>query len=134
VSLKLFRITLVAIAAWITAPVISANLTVGANIGNMPWEFQDSSSDYVGFEIDLAKEIEKRLGLSVKIVNIPFNVLFPAVKSGRIDIAISSITITDKRLRSVAFAQPYYDSAQSLTVLTRNSAKTLNDMSDEIIG
>ena len=132
--MKLFRIILVAIAASLTTQANSADLTVGANIGNVPWEFQDSSGDYVGFEIDLAKEIGKRLGLSVEIVNIPFNGLFPAVQSGRIDIAISSITITDKRLRSVAFAQPYFDSAQSLTVLARNPAKTLSDMNDRIIG
>jgi polar amino acid transport system substrate-binding protein len=132
--LKFFRLVLIACACWLGPQANSADLTVGANIGNVPWEFQDSSGDYVGFEIDLAKEIAKRLGLSVEIVNIPFNGLFPAVQSGRIDIAISSITITDKRLRSVAFAQPYYDSAQSLTVLTRNSAKTLSDMSDKVIG
>lgn len=132
--MNLVRITLVAIATLAAMPANSADLTVGANIGNVPWEFQDASGEFVGFEIDLAKEIGARLGLSVEIVNIPFNGLFPAVQSGRIDIAVSSITITDKRLRSVAFAQPYYDSAQSLTVLNRSSAKTLSDMSDKIIG
>lgn len=132
--MKLFRIILVAISFWLVASANSADLTVGANIGNVPWEFQDAEGDFVGFEIDLAKEIGKRLGLSVEIVNIPFNGLFPAVQSGRIDIAVSSITITDKRLRSVAFAQPYYDSAQSLTVLTRSSAQALSDMSEKIIG
>lgn len=112
----------------------AADLTVGANIGNVPWEFQDASGDFVGFEIDLAKEIGARLGMSVEVVNIPFNGLFSAVQSGRIDIALSSITITDKRLRSVAFAQAYYDSAQSLTVLTRNDASSLEDMRGKIIG
>ena len=52
----------------------------------------------------------------VEIVNIPFNGLFAAVQSGQIDMAVSSITITKKRLESVSFAQPYYDSDQSLTV------------------
>jgi len=112
----------------------AADLTVGANIGNVPWEFQDASGEFVGFEIDLAKEIGARLGKSVEIVNIPFNGLFSAVQSGRIDIALSSITITDKRLRSVSFAQPYYDSAQSLTVLSRSDAAGLDDMKDKIIG
>ncbi|MGI9262609.1 MAG: ABC transporter substrate-binding protein [Woeseiaceae bacterium] len=113
---------------------LAADLTVGANIGNVPWEFQDASGEFVGFEIDLAKEVGARLGKSVEIVNIPFNGLFSAVQSGRIDIALSSITVTDKRLRSVSFAQPYYDSAQSLTVLSRNPAEGLDDMQDKIIG
>ena len=106
----------------------AADLVVGANIGNVPWEFQDASGDFVGFEIDLAREVGARLGRPVEVVNIPFNGLFPAVQSGRIDIALSSITITEKRLNSVSFAQPYYDSAQSLTVLSRNSAGSLDDM------
>lgn len=74
------------------------------------------------------------MGKSIEIVNIPFNGLFSAVQSGRINIAISSITITEKRLRSVSFAQPYYDSAQSLTVLARNSAAGLEDMQGKVIG
>lgn len=113
---------------------IGAELMVGANIGNVPWEFQDSHGDFVGFEIDLATEIGERLGREVEVVNIPFNGLFSAVQSGRIDIAVSSITITEKRLRSVAFAQPYYDSAQSLTVSSSSAANALGDMKNKVIG
>ena len=94
----------------------AADLTVGANIGNVPWEFQDEGGNIVGFEIDLASEVASRLGKSIAFENIPFNGLFSAVQSGRIDMAVSSITITEKRLESVSFAQPYYDSDQSLTV------------------
>jgi len=112
----------------------AADLVVGANVGNVPWEFQDASGDFVGFELDLVREVSRRLDKSVEIVNIPFNGLFSAVQSGRIDIALSSITITEKRLGSVAFAQPYYDSAQSLTVSARSSAEGLSDMRDKVIG
>ncbi len=112
----------------------AADLSAGANIGNVPWEFQDAQGDFVGFEIDLVNEVAARLGKTVEIVNIPFNGLFSAVQSGRIDIAISSITITEKRLGSVAFAQPYYDSAQSLTVGAKNPASSLVDMRGKVIG
>lgn len=112
----------------------AADITVGANIGNVPWEFQNAEGQFVGFELDLVHEVGSRLNKTVEIVNIPFNGLFSAVQSGRIDIAVSSITITEKRLASVAFAQPYYDSAQSLTVSARNSAVGLDDMRDKVIG
>ncbi len=121
------------LASW-SANTVADDLVVGANIGNVPWEFQDASGKFVGFEIDLVKEVGKRLDRPVEVVNIPFNGLFPAVQSGRIDIALSSITITDKRLRSVSFAQPYYDSAQSLTVLSRSPAEGLGDMDGKVIG
>lgn len=112
----------------------AADLTVGANIGNVPWEFQDESGAFVGFEVDLANEIGKRLGREVKIENIPFNGLFSAVQSGRIDMAMSSITITQKRLESVSFAQPYYDSDQSLTVMAASGIKGLADMKGKVVG
>ena len=105
------------LAASAALPAAAADWVVGANIGNVPWEFQDASGKFVGFEIDRVNEVAKRAGKTVQLENIPFNGLFPAVQSGRIQIAISSITITPKRLESLAFAQPYYDSDQSLSVL-----------------
>ncbi|SES33779.1 amino acid ABC transporter substrate-binding protein, PAAT family [Tranquillimonas rosea] len=110
------------------------SLTVGANIGNVPWEFQNDAGEYVGFEIDLVSEVAGRLGIpQVEVVNIPFNGLFSAVQSGRIDVATSSITITDERLESVSFAQPYYDSDQSLTVATGGPA-SLDEMDGKVVG
>ena len=118
----------------LVATVQADELVVGANIGNVPWEFADRGGEFVGFEIDLVTEVARRLGHTVDVVNIPFNGLFSAVQSGRIDVALSSMTITEKRLASVAFAQPYYDSAQSLTVLSSSDATGLGDMRGAIIG
>jgi polar amino acid transport system substrate-binding protein len=112
----------------------AAEFRVGANIGNVPWEFQDASGAAVGFEIDLVNEIGKRLGLTVSIVNIPFAGLFAAVESGQIDAAVSSITITRRRLESVGFAQPYYDSDQSLAVRADSGLKSLHDLSGKTVG
>jgi polar amino acid transport system substrate-binding protein len=106
----------------------AAEMKVGANIGNVPWEFQDAKGEMVGFEIDLMKEVGKRLGTDVSFVNIPFTGLFAAVQSGQIDAAVSSITITPKRLASVSFAQPYYDSDQSLTVKADSGITGLKGM------
>jgi len=112
----------------------AADIKVGANIGNVPWEFQDETGKTVGFEVDLMNEVGKRLGSGVEFVNIPFNGLFAAVQSGQIDAAVSSITITPKRLESVSFAQPYYDSDQSLAVLKKSGLKTLDEMGGKTIG
>jgi polar amino acid transport system substrate-binding protein len=112
----------------------AADLKVGANVGNVPWEFQDKDGNIVGFEVDLVNAIGERLGHTVEFVNIPFNGLFAAVQSGRIDAAVSSITITDKRLESVSFAQPYYDSDQSLTVNAGGGVKSLDDLAGKVVG
>jgi polar amino acid transport system substrate-binding protein len=111
----------------------AAELKVGANIGNVPWEFQDASGEFVGFEIDLVNEVARRMGDTVAIENVPFQGLFAAVQSGRIDMAVSSITITDKRLASVSFAQPYYDSDQSLTVTAASGITGLDGMKGKVV-
>src|SRR5919112_4324433 len=130
--------TAAVVAATIVMGTASASaqapLKVGANVGNVPWEFQNEKGEIVGFEIDLMNEVGKRLNQRVEFVNIPFQGLFAAVQSGQIDAAVSSITITKKRLESVSFAQPYYDSDQSLTVTKASGIKNLEGMAGKTIG
>ena len=116
------------------ATAAADTIKVGANVGNVPWEFQDASGTIVGFEVDLMKEVGKRLGSEIEFVNIPFAGLFAAVQSGQIDAAVSSITITKKRLESVSFAQPYYDSDQSLTVKADSGIEGLAGMAGKTVG
>jgi polar amino acid transport system substrate-binding protein len=123
-----------ALASLASSNAFAEEIKVGANIGNVPWEFQDGSGKNVGFEIDLMTEVGKRLGMDVTFVNIPFAGLFAAVQSGQIDAAVSSITITKKRLESVSFAQPYYDSDQSLTVKTDSGITGLAGMAGKTVG
>ena len=122
------------LASHVSSPASAEPLKVGANIGNVPWEFQDASGKFVGFEIDLMNEVGKRLGMEVTFTNIPFAGLFAAVQSGQIDAAVSSITITPKRLLSVSFAQPYYDSDQSLTVKSDGGITNLAGMAGKTVG
>jgi polar amino acid transport system substrate-binding protein len=116
-------------------PAFAEMLSVGANVGNVPWEFQDEKGETVGFEVELATEVAKRIGFEgVEIENIPFNGLFSAVQSGRIQAAISSITITAERLKSVSFAQPYYDSDQSLSALASSEVKGTTTLKGKVVG
>ena len=136
---RIFTITLLALLSQLGTIAAYAQtdeqspIIVGANIGNVPWEFQDITGAFVGFEVDLVTEIGARLDRQVEIINVPFNGLFAAVQSGRIDIAISSIGITDKRLESVSFTQPYYDSDQSLTTVIGSGITGLSDLREQIV-
>ena len=112
----------------------AAELVVGANVGNVPWEFQDESGKFVGFEVELVQKAAEGLGMTVQFENIPFNGLFPAVQSQRVAAAISSITITPARLQSLSFTQPYYDSDQSVAVLVRANLTGLAEMKGKAIG
>jgi len=108
-------------------------LKVGLNVGNVPWEYEDEQGNLVGFEVDLVNLVSDRLGRPVEFVDMPFTELFPAVLSGRVDLAMASITITRERMETVDFAQPYYDSDQSLTVLAESAIASLSDMRGKVV-
>lgn len=109
-------------------------LRVGAFAANPPWEFRQESGEIVGFEVDLVRDVARRLGREATFVNMQFQGLFPAVSSGQVDMAISSVTITPERLKSLSFAQPYYDSDQALAVRAGAALRSLENMRRKVVG
>src|SRR3954453_19509551 len=117
-KLKLIAAALLAAATGLGAggasQAFADTLTVGAYPANPPWENKKEDGSFEGFEVDLVNEAAKRIGAAVNIQDLGFQALFAATSSGRIDMAISSITITDERLKNQAFTQGYYDSDMAL--------------------
>ena len=69
-------------------------LNVGAYPTNPPFEYKNESGTFEGFEVDIVNEAAKRIGMTTDIADLGFQALFAATSSKRIDVAISSITIT----------------------------------------
>ena len=109
-------------------------LTVGAYPSNPPWEFKNADGQFEGFEVDMVKDIGKRLGLDVDISDLGFSALFAATSSKRIDLAISTITITKERLKSQSFTQGFYDSDGALATRVDSKIKGLADTKGATIG
>ena len=74
----------------------------------------DKGKDAVGFDIDLAKAMAQSMGVELEIKVIAFDKLIPALKSGKVDVIISNMTITPKRNTQVAFVGPYLISGKCL--------------------
>lgn len=129
---KFFAAVCAAVLATGSFAVSAADaLRVGTHPTFAPFEFMESASrQYVGFDMDLIREIGKRAGLEVDIVNMGFDGLIPALMTGTIDIAVSGITITDERKKRVDFCEPYYEAGQSLMVRTEDldKYKTAKDL------
>lgn len=123
-----------AIAVGFSLPAAAETWTVGAYPANPPWENKKEDGSFEGFEVDLVKEIAKRLGADVEFQDLGFQALFAATSSGRIDMAISSITITNERLQNQAFTQGYYDSDLALVSRTDSDVTGLDSMKDKPIG
>lgn len=108
-------------------------LTVGAYPANPPWEFKNEQDEFEGFEVDMIREIADRLGMELEISDMGFQALFAATSSGRIDLAISTITITNERLENQSFTQGYYDADLSL-VTRQGRLEGLDEMQGQPIG
>ena len=109
-------------------------LTVGAYPANPPWEVKKEDGSFEGFEVDLINEIAKRFGDDVNFQDLGFQALFAASASHRIDMAISTISITNDRLKNQDFTQGYYDSDLALVTQVGSDVKSLDDMKGKPVG
>ena len=99
-------------------------LKVGMNPDFAPFEFIDKDGKITGFDVDLIQAIGKQMGAEVKIQNMSFDGLVPALKTGNLDVAISGMTITDERKKSISFSDPYYQSGLIVLVNKDNNSIT----------
>lgn len=88
-------------------PATDRPLRVGMELAYPPFEMTDTEGTPTGFSVDLAHALASHLGRDVEIRNTPFDGLIPALKTGSIDLIISSMTATDERARSIDFSTPY---------------------------
>jgi len=109
-------------------------LTVGVYPANPPWEVKQPDGSFEGFEVDLVNAIAEKLGVDVEFQDTGFQALFAATSSGRIDMAISSITITNDRLQNQDFTQGYYDADLALGMKEGTGVSTLADLEGKAVG
>jgi ABC-type amino acid transport substrate-binding protein len=108
-------------------------LTVGTDTPYPPFEFGDPP-DYEGFDIDVINAIAEDQGLSVAMVDAPFDVIL-AGQEGRFDLSIAATTITPARENRVDFSDPYFESEQSLLVRTDSDIASIDDITaDTVVG
>lgn len=88
-----------------------------------PFEYIENG-EIVGFDIELMKEIGKVLGKDVEIKNISFDGLLPALQTGKLDVVIAGMTVTEERQKHVNFSEPYYTSKQLIIVSKDNQTIT----------
>ena len=135
VSRRLFLSVVAAVGFSASAGFASAEaLKVGAYPSNPPFETKTDAGTFEGFEVDIVNEEAKRMGMTVEISDFDFPALFSATSSKRIDVAISTITITKERLGSQSFTQPYYDSAMGIATKKDSAVAGTADLKGKIVG
>jgi polar amino acid transport system substrate-binding protein len=103
-------------------------LRVGMDLSYPPFETIGRDGQPAGISVDLARALSAELGRPLVIENIPFTGLIPALKSGKIDLILSSMTATPERAKAVAFSDPYLTTGLALLVPASNIATGLADL------
>jgi polar amino acid transport system substrate-binding protein len=99
-------------------------LTVGMEIGYPPMEYYDADGKTpIGFDVSLAKELARRMGLQAKFVDTAWDGIFAGVDTEKYDCIISSVTVTDARVAAHNFTRPYIGNAQAMVLLKGSSIK-----------
>ena len=108
-------------------------LTVVAELGFAPFEYMDEKTgEPVGFDVDVINAVAEKMGLTASYLpNQKFDTLVPIIKQG----GKAAVTITDERMESVDFSEPYLDSNQAIVVAKGSSEteETLNDASKQVV-
>ncbi len=102
-------------------------LKVGMELAYPPFEMSNKDGVPTGVSVDLAYALGKALGKEVKIENIAWDGLIPSLKTKKVDIIISSMTITKERAKTISFSEPY---AQSSLAVLANKQSGIKDISE----
>jgi polar amino acid transport system substrate-binding protein len=93
-----------------------------------PFEMTDPQGRPTGVSVRLAEALGKHLGRDVLIENVAFDGLIPALKTGKIDCIISSLTATPERARAIAFSEPYLKTGLALLVGVHSPVHSAADL------
>lgn len=107
-------------------------IRVGFESGYMPFEMTDKKGRFVGFDIDIAKEMAKAMKVKFVPVNTAWDGIIPALLTKKFDIIMSGMTVTQERNLKINFCDPYIIVGQTILIQKSlegviNSYKDLND-------
>ncbi|HML33015.1 MULTISPECIES: amino acid ABC transporter substrate-binding protein [Sporomusa] len=114
------------------APV--KKIVIGLDDSFPPMGFRDDKNNIVGFDIDMAKEVSKRLKLDVEFKAIDWSTKESELNGKRIDALWNGMNITEERKKNVLFSDPYMESKQLIFVLTGSPIKSSADLAGKVVG
>lgn len=93
-----------------------------------PFEMTDEKGEPAGISVEIAKALAESLDRTLEIRNIPFQGLIPALRTGKIDLILSSMTRTDERERAISFSEPYLTTGLTLLVAADSGINSISDL------
>ena len=109
-------------------------LVMATNAEFPPYEYHEGDK-IVGIDADIAAAIAEKMGCELQIEDIAFDSIIPEVSSGKADIGLAGMTVTEDRKQSVDFSDSYASSSQVVIVSEASGISSLSDLgADSVIG
>ncbi|WP_457549399.1 basic amino acid ABC transporter substrate-binding protein [Archaeoglobus sp.] len=111
-------------------------LTVGMDATYPPFEYiNETTKAFEGFDVDLMKEVAKRIGLKAEFVNVAWEGIIPGLTAHKYDCICSAMTITAERAKQVDFSRPYFVASQVIVVRANdNRIHNVTDLAGKVVG
>ena len=107
-------------------------LTMATNAAFPPYEYKDGDK-IVGIDAEIAAEIAKKLDMELEIVDIEFGSIVSGVQSGKFDMGMAGLTVTEDRKKSVNFSDTYATGVQVVIVKEDSAIKSVDDLAGKDI-
>ena len=109
-------------------------LTMATNAAFPPYEYYDGEV-VVGIDSEIAALIAEKLGMTLEIVDIDFNSIVTSVQTGKYDMGMAGMTVTEERLENVSFSKSYATGVQVIIVKEGSAIASVDDLANaEMIG
>ena len=103
-------------AAGEVTTVNAGKLTMSTNAAFPPYEMTTDSGDFEGIDIDVAAAIAEKLGLELQVDDMDFDAALLAAQSGKSDMVMAGVTVTDERQKVMDFSDTYAEGIQSIKI------------------
>lgn len=109
-------------------------IIIGLDDTFAPMGFRDEKGEIVGFDIDLAKEVTRRIGVEPVFLPCEWDGILLSLNSKKIDLIWNGLTITEDRKKQISFSKPYFSSDQIIITTPEKGINKIADIEGKIIG
>lgn len=109
-------------------------IVIGYDNTYFPMGYLDENGDTVGFDVDLATEVFKKLNIDVKFQSIDWSMKETELNSGNIDAIWNGYSLTEKRKQKISYTDAYMKNTQLIVTLKDSNIKTKVDLKDKVVG
>lgn len=102
-------------------------LVMATNASFPPYEYVDGDS-FAGIDVEIAGEIAKKLGMELEIMDVEFATILGLIKTGKADIGVAGMTVTEDRLKEVNFSTSYAKGVQVVIVKEGGKVSSIEDL------